>query len=104
MQNTSSTAVVTATYKNGTNWYRKYSDDWKEQGGYYASNSGHVITVPLPIAFSDTNYTVIVSRQHARDTTDRPPLSVTAKGKTYFQFSTNTVKVPQGINWIAFGY
>lgn len=52
-------AVVVASYKSGTSWYRKYSDGWIEQGGRLVrSGSGSDITVTFATAFSDTNYTL----------------------------------------------
>ncbi len=44
---------VTETYRNGTEWYRIYSDGWIEQGGWSGS-----ATVTLLKSFSDTTYTV----------------------------------------------
>ena len=49
--------VVTliSQWKSGTNWYRKYSDGWIEQGGYvYCGSWGTWLTYHLP--FSDTGY------------------------------------------------
>ena len=42
---------------DGTEWYRKYSDDWIEQGGLY-SKTGTSCTITFPIRFRDTNYTL----------------------------------------------
>ena len=47
---------VTETYRNGTEWYRVWSDGWIEQGGAM-SGSGST-TVTLLKGFSDTTYTV----------------------------------------------
>lgn len=50
--------TVVETYKNGTNWYRVWSDGWIEQGGYLSSVpsnlTGSVVTFLKP--FSDANY------------------------------------------------
>jgi hypothetical protein len=46
---------ITASWKSGTNWYRKYSDGWIEQGGYvYCGSHGTWLSYHLP--FSDTGY------------------------------------------------
>ena len=45
--------VVVETYKNGTSWYRVYSDGWKEQGGYLSGTS-----VTFLKQFNDANYTL----------------------------------------------
>lgn len=43
-------AYVTATYKSGSSWYRKWSDGYIEQAGITGST-----TVTFPIAFSSTS-------------------------------------------------
>jgi len=47
--------TVTDTYKNGANWYRKWSDGFIEQGGTIAVSN---TTVQLIIPFTNTNYSV----------------------------------------------
>ena len=57
--------VVVDSYKNGTDWYRIWSDGWVEQGGrtteIYWTKNGYSIQVLLPVAMTDTNYHVIAS-------------------------------------------
>ncbi|ARQ45899.1 phage tail protein [Oxalobacter formigenes] len=50
---------VTKTYNDGTNWYRKWSDGWVEQGGVLPviQNADYTLTFPVP--FADTSYTLI---------------------------------------------
>lgn len=48
-------AVVKETYKNGSNWYRVYSDNWVEQGGKISSS-----TVNLLKAYADTDYNLCI--------------------------------------------
>ena len=55
-------AVVVQNYKNGTSWYRVYSDGWIEQGGIISVpefTTSINRTVTLLKKFSDTNYTVL---------------------------------------------
>lgn len=53
-------AYITETYKNGTSWYRVYSDGWCEQGGISnVVNTGTVVNLLKP--FKDTNYTIQVT-------------------------------------------
>lgn len=47
---------VTETYNDGTNWYRKWSDGWLEQGGVIAGNFSGILTFLLP--FSDARYSI----------------------------------------------
>lgn len=52
-------AYITETYRNGTTWYRKYSDGFKMCGLRATFNKTGWIDVTLPLAFSNTNYTII---------------------------------------------
>lgn len=51
--------VVIQTYKNGTSWYRIWSDGWCEQGGR-GNTANSNVTVNLLKAFKDTTYTVSI--------------------------------------------
>lgn len=51
---------ITETYVNGTSWYRVWSDGWCEQGGRLSSVTGTGFqTVILPLAYADTNYSLL---------------------------------------------
>lgn len=80
---------VIETYTNGTNWYRKYSDGWIEQGGRITSFvGGNAVT--LHTAFSNTNYTVIGICNNSRH-------------KVSVQSRTNTaVTINVGINGVSY--
>ncbi len=60
-------SYVTTTWKNGTSWYRVYSDGWIEQGGIYThtSTSPYNAVVSFAKAFTTTPLTVI--RTHYSD-------------------------------------
>ena len=47
--------VLIESYISGTTWYRKYSDGWIEQGGYFNCSS-HGTTITFYKAFANTNY------------------------------------------------
>ena len=50
------------TAQNGYTWYRKYADGWVEQGGLQTSSSGSSgVTVTLPVAMTDANYTIVAT-------------------------------------------
>lgn len=54
---------LSCTYwKSGKSWYRKYSDGFIEQGGYCNAAPGGT-TVNLHTAFSNTNYTILLTPQ-----------------------------------------
>jgi hypothetical protein len=48
-------AYITETWNSGTSWYRKYSDGWVEQGGFYTSGNNLVFHTP----FSNTDYVIV---------------------------------------------
>ena len=61
--------VVTATYNDGTTWYRKYNDGWVEQSGRTSTTTPNTgMSITLPVAMKDTNYTVLCTN---RDSTNR---------------------------------
>lgn len=47
---------IAEAFSDGTNWYRKWSDGWIEQGGAVGTSN----SVTLQIPFKDTDYFVIV--------------------------------------------
>lgn len=91
---------VVETWESGTNWYRKYSDGWIEQGGYIEADiptfgDGPHVNFHKP--FSSTNYTpLIVSAE------DGIPRIVK---KTTSYFTTNSFYNPvKRAYWVTFGY
>ena len=52
-------AYVTSTWKNGTAWYRKWSDGFIEQSGTFSGNSKKLVNLNAP--FSTTTYVVFVN-------------------------------------------
>ena len=58
--------VVVETYRNGTEWYRIWSDGWCEQGGYIsASGDSGTKVVPLKVEYLSPNYTILLTIEHA---------------------------------------
>ena len=57
-------AFIVESWASGTEWYRKYSDGFIEQGGYSTEDN---ITFSLP--FSDTNYTLTAAYNRGGTTT-----------------------------------
>lgn len=51
-------AYIVETYRNGTSWYRVYSDGWCEQGGTLNNTSDQTCTITLLKSYTDTNYTL----------------------------------------------
>ena len=83
--------IVTESWKatDGTMWYRKYSDGYKECGVsnfYFSSWSQQTLT--LPITFSNTNYTVVCSAVNNVNTGNISfqTIGITSKTTTGFNF------------------
>lgn len=57
---------VYETWSNGSNWYRRYSDGWIEQGGYVnaGGTSSALYIGTFNIAFSTTDITLIVTNAY----------------------------------------
>lgn len=49
---------VTETYNDGTNWYRKWSDGWLEQGGFSGPFTSAYGRITLSRPYADTDYNV----------------------------------------------
>ena len=57
-------AYITETYKNGSSWYRVWSDGWCEQGGMDSTGTG-TKTITFLKPFRDTNYAPIATSRSA---------------------------------------
>lgn len=81
------------TSSNNYTWYRLYKSGWVEQGGY--KNTSNVTTINLPIAMSDTNYTINATSCDAVEnkTTISPKVS-TASGS----ITVSSFKISQSYN------
>lgn len=70
--------TVIETYRNGTEWYRVWSDGWLEQGGYVtrsSNTSSTVITINFLKPFADEDYVMYGGIRSTESTT-----SVTYRG------------------------
>ena len=57
-------AYVTATWRSGSSWYRKWSNGFIEQGGT-TTTSGASTTISLHTPFTSTSYTVAIGEVNA---------------------------------------
>ena len=94
------TPVVVETYKNGTSWYRVYSDGWCEQGGYVSFVSG--MTINLLKSFANTNYHVQLTL--SKDVAINNPTIVKIAGKTSSAFIATYASTDAFLFWEAKGY
>lgn len=101
---------VIETYKNGTSWYRIWSDGWCEQGGYVnvAANSvANGTVVKFLKSFIDANYTITMLSCHNDTSTNN--LSVPYGNSYYgcYQLNSKTkesIKLCGVGTWYACGY
>ena len=93
--------VVLETYRNGTSWYRVWSDGWIEQGGYDTGSSNAFKTITLLKAFSDTNYMLLGAQSGTNTGADRV-LQFRNKSTTSFDMSRDDYST--GFSWYACGY
>ena len=93
---------LASSYKNGANWYRVYSDGWKEQGGPM-STSG---TVTLHVAMSDNSYYVDVTWNGGKSSTFYPADWVIHSLTTtsFFTSATTNGGNVRGSHWYVCGY
>lgn len=93
-------AYVTQTWRSGTQWYRRWSNGWIEQGGHGSGN-----TCTFPIVFSNTNYTFVV--QHSSGYNIHPDWVARYENRTNRKTSTTgitTYENNSGWDWYACGY
>lgn len=91
---------ITETYSNGASWYRIWSDKWCEQGGQAAA--GAIVTVTLPKAFSNTNYTVVSTTIAANGRIYAQSILKVSAAQIQFYNHDGSTSFPK--SWIACGY
>lgn len=80
LENHGAGATVVESYRNGTEWYRIWSDGWIEQGGYFEKKRDTALTVTFLKPYVDEKYTFAC--MIARENGSTPKL--TTKTKTSF--------------------
>ena len=96
-----SLAYISKMWKNGSSWYRKWSDGWIEQGGEFTKQRDTNITVTFPVAFQNTNYTIATS-QYVNLSSDAPGGAFTSKLTTGITHNYGSCGSKWG--WYACGY
>lgn len=79
-------AWVVETYRNGTEWYRVWSDGWIEQGGYFEKKRDTALIITFLKPYADENYTL--TDMLARYDGSMPKLAT--KTTTAFSMGTNS--------------
>lgn len=98
-----SKGILVESYQNGTSWYRVYSDGWCEQGGITTSSTDIDKTTTYLKAFTDNDYTLLVTTLSSETIAYSQIAHVGAKSKTSTDFVT---RVSPTLNkcWYACGY
>ena len=93
--------TVVESYKNGTSWYRIWSDGWIEQGGRIYNNSNAANTISLLKEMADTDYMVLINHGVAGYYTLQPEGRHTDEP---YDFTTTSFKVwtysAGGLNYV----
>lgn len=99
-------AYITKTWRSGSNWYRKWSDGFIEQGGLYTNTENALITLTLNTAFGSTNYAFYRSPQWAGTASSVTYFCVGFVSKTAssVQLRTDSVGYFTKLYWYACGY
>ncbi len=97
---------ITTTYKNGTSWYRVYSDGWCEQGGVVSVNSNNKKTVTLLKPYSSTTYSVLTNNRATNTAGGQSAKgSITGSNTIVVSYSyVNEGLNPADIDWQTKGY
>jgi hypothetical protein len=86
-------AWVVESYRNGTEWYRVWSDGWVEQGGYFEKKRDTALTVTFLKPYVDNEYTFACML--ARENGSTPKLTT----KTTTGFSMYTASWDYDMYW-----
>lgn len=98
--------TLSASWRSGRSWYRKYADGWIEQGGYYTvSHSTSSQSRNLHTPFSSSDYTLLISAIGNGRFNDN--VNIVGKATTTFNVASGTESsggnAPVGIEWYACG-
>lgn len=86
--------IESGSNENNTQWYRKWSDGWIEQGGYVSNPSSNE-TVTLLKSYNNINYSIQCQYAHDSNSTGRF-LSVGNKTNSTFMVRTGASNLD---NW-----
>lgn len=98
---------VYKTWSSGSNWYRKWSDGWIEQGGYVKSGGSYYAfyTGTFNAAFSTTNITLVATNANPSNDNSQWLGQIGAIVVSATQFKeTSYTSDPASFYWFACGY
>lgn len=99
-------AFQAPTADNNYTWYRLYVDGWVEQGGF-VNYSTSPLTINLPIAMADTNYTALGTESNSSggcwaQITNKTTATVSI-GRFYANGTAGSGGAGKDLNWIVSG-
>ena len=92
---------IVKTYRAGNTWYRIWSDDWVEQGGYIPVNKAQTTSFPIP--FKEVNYTVVATTISTGQASYGYKVPLFISNRTTTSFVTDCDHTNAGA-WFACGY
>lgn len=98
--------TIIKEWRDGTKWYRIYSDGYCEQGGLTGTLASNVnTTVNLYVPLLDVNYQITSSERYDNGTSDSNNENywIAKVDKTYFQFY-NSADARRSVYWEVKGY
>ena len=102
-------ALLVKTYRSGETFYRKYSDGFIVQGGYFANRNtlgeGELHTATLPTSFTSAKYKVFRSPYNYRGNNSiLYTVGVVSQTTSSFVVRNDSSSYYDGTYWIAMGY
>lgn len=91
---------VTETYKNGTEWYRIWSDGWIEQGGHLFTQGANQVN-NLLVPFTSSDYDLQITGGYASTSTNAVGWG---NAQTTTTFTTSGPASTVAVKWQACGY
>lgn len=100
--------TVVETFKNGTEWYRVYSDGWCEQGGFIDRDDPRWVSNEIEITFAkvfvDTNYSIFANAKQQEYGYSVVAVSAYTTTGCKFASAEDTHGTADPFNWEAKGY
>lgn len=99
----------TGNNSDGTSWYRRWSDEWLEQGGTKVATvtSGETQTVSLPFVYKDASYNIICTGVKRKGYYGYASIEQDSVTKSSFAYAAMGNSSPDGvvkIYWYTCGY
>lgn len=101
------TSVIVETFNNGTNWWRKWSDGWLEQGGIGSIGARNTTVITFPLMFGHEPHISVTGTNHTGGTNFAACIAAHSRGRVNFtaiQASEDGSAYWTNFFWQACGY